>query len=136
MWLFLVTEVMFFGGLLMAYLLYRVWYPEAWAEGSRDLDILLGGINTAVLIGSSLTMALAVRAASDRIVAARTVGLAAADDGVWFDVPGVKFFEYAHKFELHHVPGSTSFTRDRTPTRSSSSFRCTFRSPVSMPCTW
>src|SRR3954451_10641423 len=63
MWIFLVTEVMFFGGLFMAYLLYRVWYPEAWSEGSRELDIVMGGINTAVLIGSSLTMAMAVRAA-------------------------------------------------------------------------
>ena len=63
MWIFLVTEVMFFGGLLMAYLLYRVWYPQAWSEGSLELDIVLGGINTVVLIGSSLTMALAVRAA-------------------------------------------------------------------------
>ena len=63
MWIFLVTEVMFFGGLLMAYLLYRVWYPEAWSEGSLELDIVLGGFNTVVLIGSSLTMALGVRAA-------------------------------------------------------------------------
>ncbi len=38
MWLFLVTEVLFFGGLFMAYLLYRVWYPEAWSEGSRELE--------------------------------------------------------------------------------------------------
>ena len=44
---------MFFGGLFMAYMLYRVWYPEAWAEGSLELDIVLGGINTVVLIGSS-----------------------------------------------------------------------------------
>src|SRR5688572_31696134 len=63
MWVFLVTEIMFFGGLFMAYLLYRVWYPEAWAEGSLELDIRLGGLNTAVLIASSLTMALGVRAA-------------------------------------------------------------------------
>ena len=54
---------MFFGGLFLAYMLYRVWYPEAWAEGSAQLDIALGGFNTVVLIGSSLTMALAVRAA-------------------------------------------------------------------------
>ena len=63
MWLFLVTEVMFFGGLLLAYLIYRVWYPHAWSEGSLELDIRLGGFNTVVLIGSSLTMAFAVRAA-------------------------------------------------------------------------
>src|SRR5579862_2071813 len=59
MWLFLVTEIMFFGGLFMAYLVYRVWYPAAWAEGSQELDILLGGINTVVLITSSVTMVFA-----------------------------------------------------------------------------
>ena len=63
MWIFIVHEVMFFGGLFTAYMLYRIWYPEAWSEGSAELDIVLGGFNTVVLIGSSLTMALAVRAA-------------------------------------------------------------------------
>ena len=63
MWLFLITEVLFFGGLFLAYTLYRIWYPVAWAEASRELDIVLGAFNTAVLIGSSLTMAFAVRAA-------------------------------------------------------------------------
>ena len=104
MWVFLVTEVMFFGGLLMAYLLYRVWYPEAWAEGSLELDIMLGGINTVVLILSSLTMALAVRSAqtgSQRPTVywlLMTMAL-----GLTFLV--IKFFEYEHKFELNHVPG-------------------------------
>jgi cytochrome c oxidase subunit III len=104
MWVFLVTEVMFFGGLLMAYLIYRVWYPVAWAEGSLDLDILLGGFNTVVLIASSLTMALAVR--SSQIGAHRgtvrwlllTMAL-----GTTFLV--VKGFEYYHKYELNHIPG-------------------------------
>ena len=63
MWLFLATEVMFFGGLILAYTVYRIWYPTAWALGSEELNIYLGGFNTIVLIGSSLTMALAVRAA-------------------------------------------------------------------------
>jgi len=104
MWIFLVTEVMFFGGLLMAYLLYRVWYPEAWAEGSLELDIVLGGVNTVVLIGSSLTMALAVRAAQTGAPRATvrwlllTMGL-----GLTFLV--IKVFEYEHKFALNHVPG-------------------------------
>ena len=53
MWLFLVTEVMFFGGLFIAYMLYRIRYPEAWSDGSHELDIMLGGFNTVVLIGSS-----------------------------------------------------------------------------------
>ena len=104
MWLFLVTEVMFFGGLLMAYLLYRVWYPEAWSEGSLDLDITLGGINTAVLIASSLTMALAVRAAQTGVPRA-TIGwlLITMAFGLTFLV--IKFFEYKHKWELNHIPG-------------------------------
>src|SRR6187401_1991934 len=63
MWVFLVTEVMFFGGLFMAYIVYRTAYPEAWIAGSNHLNVPLGGLNTAVLICSSLTMVLAVRAA-------------------------------------------------------------------------
>jgi cytochrome c oxidase subunit III len=104
MWIFLVTEVMFFGGLLMAYLLYRVWYPEAWAEGSLELDIRMGAFNTVVLIGSSLTMAFAVRAAQTGAQKATvrwlliTMAL-----GLTFLV--VKFFEYREKWELHHIPG-------------------------------
>ena len=104
MWLFLATEVMFFGGLLMAYLLYRVWYPQAWSEGSLELDIVLGGINTVVLIGSSLTMALAVRAAQTGQQRATVVFLLLTMAlGLTFLV--IKFFEYKHKFELGHVPG-------------------------------
>ena len=104
MWLFLVTEVMFFGGLLMAYLLYRVWYPEAWSEGSLDLDIVLGGTNTAVLIASSLTMALAVRAAQTGLPRATVAWLLLTIVfGLTFLV--IKFFEYKHKWDLNHIPG-------------------------------
>jgi cytochrome c oxidase subunit III len=104
MWLFLITEVLFFGGLFLAYMLYRVWYPQAWAEASLELDIVLGAFNTAVLIGSSLTMALAVRAAQTGLQRA-TVGwiLATMALGLVFLI--VKYFEYAEKFEHHHVPG-------------------------------
>src|SRR5689334_23619528 len=62
-WVFLVTEIMFFGGLFTAYILYRSKYPEAFIIGSHELDVRLGTINTAVLICSSLTMAMAVRSA-------------------------------------------------------------------------
>ena len=104
MWVFLVTEVMFFGGLFMAYTLYRIWYPEAWSEGSEELDIVLGGINTAVLIGSSLTMALAVRAAMLGVKKQQVMFLIATMAlGSVFLV--VKFFEYKAKFEHHLVPG-------------------------------
>src|SRR5688572_28902546 len=104
MWLFLVTEVMFFGGLLMAYLLYRVWYPVAWSEGSLDLDIVLGGVNTVVLIASSLTMALAVRSAQTG-AQRPTVWwlLITMVFGLTFLV--IKGFEYKHKYDLNHIPG-------------------------------
>src|SRR5688572_622388 len=63
MWVFLVTEIMFFGGLFTAYTVYRTTYAAAFAAASHHLDIRLGGINTAILIASSFTMVMAVRAA-------------------------------------------------------------------------
>ena len=63
MWTFLATEILFFGGLFMAYTVYRMWYPEAFMAASHHLSIPLGATNTVVLLTSSLTMALAVHAA-------------------------------------------------------------------------
>src|SRR5262245_54337694 len=60
MWVFLVTEIMFFGGMFLAYTLYRYEYPAAFATASNHLDIKLGATNTVVLIFSSFTMAMAV----------------------------------------------------------------------------
>jgi cytochrome c oxidase subunit 3 len=104
MWVFLLTEVLFFGGLFFAYMLYRVWYFDAFAEASRTLDITLGAFNTAVLIGSSLTMALGVRAAqtSQRSATVFWLILTILLGCVFL---GVKVVEYADKFEHHHVPG-------------------------------
>ncbi len=104
MWLFLLTEVLFFGGIFFAYLLYRMWYFDAFAEASRDLDLMLGGFNTVVLIGSSLTMAFAVRSAqtgSSRGTV-RWLILTMILGAVFL---GVKVVEYSHKFEVGHVPG-------------------------------
>lgn len=105
MWIFVAQEVMFFGGLFTAYLVYRVLFPQAYEMGSRQLDILLGGINTAVLIASSLTMALAVWAAQTgrrkQIAGWLTATLAL---GLVFLV--IKYFEYAEKFEKSLVPGA------------------------------
>jgi cytochrome c oxidase subunit 3 len=105
MWVFLLTEVLFFGGLFFAYMLYRVWYFDAFAEASRSLDITWGALNTAVLIGSSLTMALAVRAAqtSERKATVMWLVLTIVLGCVFL---GVKVIEYADKFEHHHVPGA------------------------------
>ena len=104
MWAFLVQEVMFFGGLFTAYLVYRSLHPAAFAEGSSHLPVALGTLNTAVLIGSSLTMALAVRAAQlgrSRVVAGwilATVLLACV-------FLGVKSVEYADKWHHALIPG-------------------------------
>ncbi len=104
MWAFLATEVLFFGGLFTGYTVYRVNYPQAFVEASHHLDIVLGGINTVVLIGSSLTMALAVHAAqSGKRQALVTFLLATVLLGTIF--LGIKVVEYSHKFEDHLVPG-------------------------------
>jgi len=65
MWTFLATEVLFFGGMFMSYIVYRYTYPEAFAQASRHTIVLYGTVNTAVLLTSSLTMALAVHAAQE-----------------------------------------------------------------------
>ena len=63
MWAFLVTEIMFFGGMFLGYTVYRSVYPDAFAHASNHMDVVLGTVNTAVLIGSSLSVAMAVHAA-------------------------------------------------------------------------
>jgi cytochrome c oxidase subunit 3 len=104
MWVFLVTEIMFFAGMFTVYVAYRSLYPGAFAHASRHLDIVLGTINTTVLISSSLTMALAVHAAQIGrrqallIFLVLTIVL-----GSTF--LGIKGFEYAHKFHEGLVPG-------------------------------
>jgi cytochrome c oxidase subunit 3 len=104
MWVFLVTEIMFFGGMFMAYIVYRILYPEAWVLGSHHLNVTLGALNTGVLICSSLTMALAVRSAQVSSRKGQIVNLILTIlFGATFLV--VKFFEYKEKFEHHLVPG-------------------------------
>jgi cytochrome c oxidase subunit 3 len=104
MWVFLVTEVMFFGGMFMVYILYRLLYPEAWILGSNHLNVPLGALNTGVLICSSLTMALAVRSAQTGWRQGQIVNLILTIVlGSVFLI--VKYFEYAEKFETRVVPG-------------------------------
>ena len=106
MWVFLLTEILFFGGLFVAYILYRNWYFEAFAKASSSIDIFWGALNTAVLIASSLTMALAVRAAQTNKQKALVGWLIFT---MFFGVVflGVKAIEYKAKFDEHHVPGPT-----------------------------
>jgi cytochrome c oxidase subunit III len=104
MWAFLVTELMFFGGMFCSYMIYRNMYPDAFASTSRYMNVMLGGVNTAVLICSSLTMALAVRSAQ----------LGHKKALIWFLILtlflgsiflGIKAVEYHEKWVDHHVPG-------------------------------
>jgi cytochrome c oxidase subunit III len=106
MWLFLVTEIMFFGGMFCAYLIYRLKYFDAFAAGSQQLSIKLGAFNTAVLIVSSVTVVLAVKAAEagKRML---LVGYLVVTILLGMTFLVVKGFEYAEKFEKHHVPGPT-----------------------------
>jgi cytochrome c oxidase subunit III len=105
MWAFLATEVLFFGGMFATYLVYRLWYPDAFTAGSRELVVWAGTTNTAVLITSSLTMALAVHAAQTgqrRLLMVLLVATMAL--GCVF--LGIKAFEYYTEFVEHHVPGA------------------------------
>jgi cytochrome c oxidase subunit 3 len=103
MWLFLVTEVMFFGGLFLAYFVYRWKFPAEFAAGSQTMDLTLGTINTALLLTSSLTMALAVHAAESlhrRILLAMLLATMLLGGGFL----GIKVVEYLHKYEHHLIP--------------------------------
>lgn len=105
MWLFLATEVLFFGGMFGGYAVYRSYYPAAFAEGSRHLNLILGTINTAVLLCSSLTMALAVHAAQTGN-RRRIVGFLITTIVLGATFLGIKAVEYSHKFHEHLVPGA------------------------------
>ena len=106
MWIFLVTEVMFFGGIMLAYTINRHTYFHAFAMGSNTLSLKLGGFNTVVLLFSSFTMALGVWSAQTNrkkwlsIFLSLTILLG-------FVFFGVKYVEYAQKFHHHLVPGKS-----------------------------
>ncbi|MEZ4295639.1 MAG: cytochrome c oxidase subunit 3 family protein [Polyangiaceae bacterium] len=104
MWVFLATEVLFFGGLLAAYTVYRILYFDAFKAASHELDVAIGAVNTGVLLTSSLTMACAVWGTqTGRRRAAGLFLLATFVLGAVF--LGLKFYEYWHKAEQHLVPG-------------------------------
>jgi len=103
-WLFLVTEVLFFGGLFVAYIIYRYNRPEVFTDAHHHLDTLLGGLNTIVLLFSSLTMAWGVRAAQmgDNKTTAISVLITMVCAALFL---GVKAVEYSHKWDLGLLPG-------------------------------
>jgi len=106
MWIFLVTEVMFFGGIMLAYTLNRHVYFTAFAMGSNTLSLALGGFNTIVLLASSFTMAMAVWSSQTgkKPLISIFLILTIALGFVFF---GVKYVEYSQKFRHHLVPGKS-----------------------------
>jgi cytochrome c oxidase subunit 3 len=115
MWVFLLTEIMFFGGMFGAYTVYRSLYPEAFASTSQFMNPLYGAMNTAVLIVSSLTMALAVRAARlGEQKALQVLLILTMIFGTAFLV--IKGFEYHEHWEQMKVPLFSGHWRyDDTP---------------------
>ena len=111
MWIFLVTEIMFFGGMFAVYTIYRSWYPDVYAIASSSLNEIIGALNTGVLLLSSFTMVMAVRAGQlgqqKAIVLFLTLTLLFG--GVFL---GVKAYEWNQKFEEHHIPGQAAFHLD------------------------
>jgi cytochrome c oxidase subunit 3 len=108
MWAFLVTEIMFFGGLFLAYILYRAKYSVSFEAASAHLDWKLGGFNTLVLICSSLTMALAVyysQVGNRR----KLIGFLILTELLGLTFLGVKAYEYHDKWVNHLVPGLRPF---------------------------
>ena len=109
MWVFIVNEILFFGGLFCAYIVFRAWYPDLFTMAATKLDTTMGAINTVVLIGSSLSVAMAIRAAQlnktkwIKINLLITITLACV-----FLV--IKYFEYSHKMHDGIFPGATLYT--------------------------
>ncbi len=104
MWIFLVTEVLMFGGLFVAYGLFRGLYPEMFHEAHQHLAVHMGALNTVVLITSSLTMALSVSSAQKghKVSSVRYLVLTLILACCFL---GVKYFEYSHKFHDGLLPG-------------------------------
>ena len=104
MWIFLATEVMFFGGMILAYTVYRFTYPLPFAHASQHLDAILGGVNTGVLLGSSFTVALAVHAARTgaRRLLLGALGVTIVLGGVFLAIKG---YEWHHHYREGLVPG-------------------------------
>jgi cytochrome c oxidase subunit III len=113
MWIFLITEVMFFGGMFAAYTIYRSAYPTVFAIASSSLNVKIGAINTCVLLLSSFTMVMAVRAGQ---LGQRKLIIFFLILTLFFGCIflGVKAYEWTEKYEEHHMPGQVAFHLEGT----------------------
>ena len=114
MWIFLITEIMFFGGMFAAYTIYRSAYSTVFAIASSSLNVTVGAINTCVLLLSSFTMVMAVRASQlgQRKMIIVFLILTLVFGCVFL---GVKAYEWNEKYEEHHMPGQAAFHLEGTP---------------------
>jgi cytochrome c oxidase subunit 3 len=103
-WLFMVTEILMFGGLFVGYFIYHSIYPEMFAEGASHLDWRMGAFNTVVLIASSWTMALSIHYIQRGMNSKATMCLITTIvcGGIFMVV---KYFEYMHKIHDGLLPG-------------------------------
>jgi cytochrome c oxidase subunit 3 len=108
MWVFLLTEIMFFGGLFLAYTVYRTTYPKGFLFGSHLLNVPLGGTNTVVLIVSSLTMAMSVYY-SQKGDRKKLVGFLAITLILGLTFLVIKYFEYSSKIHDHLFPAASLY---------------------------
>ena len=106
MWIFLVTEIMFFGGMFTGYAAYRATCPRSFAEASLRLEVMWGTVNTCLLITSSLTMALAVHGAQTGATK-RMIGYLLGTIALGTGFLAIKLVEYAHKSHEGLVPGES-----------------------------
>lgn len=132
MWLFLLTEIMFFGGLFCSYLIFRNWYYPAFVVGSHQLSIMWGTLNTGVLITSSFTMAMGVWCAEMRKKSALVLCLVLTFVlGLVF--LGIKGIEYHEKWVKHHVPSFHYSTKSFTDPASDKEVYSEYHDKALMP---
>ena len=113
MWIFLITEIMFFGGMFAAYTIYRSAFPNVFAVASSSLNVTIGAINTCVLLLSSFTMVMAVRAGQ---MGKRNLVIVFLILTLIFGLTflGVKAYEWNEKYVEHHMPGQAAFHLEGT----------------------
>lgn len=114
MWMFLATEILFFGGAFLAYTVYRLMYPKDFAAVSGQLNVLIAGINTVLLLTSSMTMTLAIRAAQygDR---KKLMAFLATSALLGTAFMGFKAYEYAQDYHEGLVPWTSNFGEEVVP---------------------